>query len=109
MQKCQFSRPLKKQGCILQSQLCGGKNYPDLNYFLITNVKDMSQKLKSGFTGVSGFKTLDYLGSKAITSQLGTKGSQEMGHIPQACHNPEELRAPDTGREVFAFTVEMFV
>lgn len=54
----------------------------------------------------------EQLGSKpwpAVTSQLGTKGSQEKGHIPQACHDPEELRATDTGREVFAFTVELFV
>lgn len=54
----------------------------------------------------------EQLGSKpcpAVTSQLGTKGSQEMGHIPQACHDPEELRATDTGREIFAFAVELFV
>lgn len=82
--------------------MCGGKNYSDLNYFLITNVKNMSQKLKSGCTS-------SWIQNPGQPSHLSTKGSQEMGHIPQACHNPEELRATDTGREVFALTVELFV
>lgn len=64
----------------------------------------MSLKLKNGCTGVAGFKTL---ASRHISAWH--EGSQEMGHIPQACHDPEELRATDTGREVFAFTVELFV
>lgn len=33
--------------------LYGGKNYPDLNYFLVTNMKDRCQKLKNGCTAVA--------------------------------------------------------
>jgi len=50
--------------------------------------------------------------SKALASQPShlswtQKVQRRWGHIPQACHDPAELRATGTGRDVFAFTVEL--